>query len=577
MKRSLNVVVAVLGCLIASLAYGKVVVEGTRVIASTATAVAAFEGPALVSLKPAGADVEFIHKTVPGCALDVAFAHWAPLGKDKHETVTVRALSERAATVTVKGEDSERVLLITTDDRTNDICVTPSSVTNRRAVACVRWAIGLCPEASLILPVVNGLCVDVARPWPGSRRFDWPSQWNAQLAIAERGDFACMVHCEDTSMAFKTLNYVHEGDRRELGFETDVPGPIWNARAAGGITWRLNVYRGDWKIPATRYRDWLAKTYDLAAKRVGRPEWVQRITLALCWATPIPEMLDALAAVHPPDQTLIHLSQWRTDGYDINYPEYTPRPETIDYMKKAREMGFHVMPHFNYFCVYNKHPFFQVVRDFQIRNRHTNEPQGWYWPTETHDYTRMAYIHPGFSIWRRKFMETLLASCDQLQTDVAFTDQTLCTWNVDNCYVEGMNMNAGMWQMNEEFAAVRPDLVLVGEGLNEISFQRQCFAQAHILDGWTKVEQKQVETAHPICSFLWGDHCRLIGYFKLNPNDAEFDAATAVYERMGAIPTIITKDPKQIREMSEGTRRLFDAAKKAQATPSPASMPGAKH
>ena len=101
MKRNLHAAITVLSCLIASLAYGKVVVEGTRVIASTATAVATFEGPALVSLKPAGAEVEFIHQTVPGCALDVAFAHWAPLGHDKHETVTVHALSKWAATVTV--------------------------------------------------------------------------------------------------------------------------------------------------------------------------------------------------------------------------------------------------------------------------------------------------------------------------------------------------------------------------------------------------------------------------------------------------------------------------------------------
>jgi len=577
MRRGLNVVVAVLGCLIASFAYGKVVVEGTRVIASTATAVAAFEGPALVSLKPAGADVEFIHHTVPACAVDVIFSNETALGKDKHETVTARALSDRAATVTVKGADSERVLLITTDDRTNDICVTPSSVTTRRAVTSVRWTIGLCPEASLILPVTNGFRIDVDKPWPGTRRYDWPCHWNAQLVIAERGDFACMVHCEDTLMSFKTLNCLREGDRRELGFETEVPGPVWNERAAGGITWRLNMYRGDWKIPAARYRNWMAKTYDLAAKRADRPAWVQRITLALSWAHPIPEMLDALAAVHPPDETLIHLSHWRTDEYDLNYPEYTPNPKAIAYMKKARQMGFHVMPHFNYFCVYHKHPFFQEVRDYQVRDLRTNKPQGWYWPTDTHDYTRMAYIHPGFSIWRRKLMEKLLTACDQLETDVAFTDQTLWTWNVDNGDVEGMNMNAAMRKMHEEYAAARPDLVLVGEGLTELSFQRQSFAQGHIMDGWTKVDQKQVDAVHPICSFLWGDHCRLFGYFKLNPGQPEFDAAAATYARMGAIPTITTNSTKQIRKMPEGLKRIFDAAKKLRATRSPASMPGAKN
>jgi len=551
----------------------KVTVAGTKVMAETATTAAVFDGPALVSLKPVGADTEFIHATQPPVPLDTTYVNGDGYGHDKHETITAKALSDRAALVVVKGDDTERHLLVTTDAATNDICVTPSGMSNRRGLCSVRWTFGLHPRTSLVMPVVNGLRVDLGRPFPGDGRFAWPYQWNAQLVIVERASASLMVHCEDTTLHYKAMNLHREADRRELGFETENPGPLWDQRTAGGITWRLNTYRGDWKVPATRYRDWMARTYDLAAKRAGRPAWVDRITLALCWAAPNPEMLDALAAVHPPDQTIIHLANWRTDNYDVNYPEYTPTPEAIKYMKKARQMGFHVMPHFNYFAVWLKHPFFQEVRDFQYRSPRTNDPEGWYWPPQTYDYTRMAYIHTGLSLWRHKLIGVLLGACGPLQTDFAFIDQTLCTWNTDNAFVEGMNTVAGMKQLHDEFAMVRPDFVLGGEGCNEISFQREGFAQAHVHDGWANIDQRQVDASVPICSFLWAGHTKLVGYHKLKPGQPEFDATATVYERMGAIPTLITNDPKDVREMSPQLQRILARAK---GRPPPATTGPAK-
>jgi hypothetical protein len=550
-----------IACPIADSAPAAVVVDGSRIVVTSRTMRAEFDGPALVSLRPAGADIEFVHATRPAVSLDAVFCNWNLLGVDKKQTVTVKPLSDRAALVIVEGADSERHLLIGVDEATGDLLLTPSATTNRRALASVRWTIAWHEGVSLVLPCINGLRVDVDRPWPEARRFAWPFEWNAQLAIAERGGYACMVHSEDTARTFKALQLHRPEGRLELSFDVDVPGPIWPQRTAGGITWHVNVYEGDWKAPATRYRDWMARTYDLAGKRAHRPAWVRDITLAVCWARPRIDVLDALATVHPPEQTLIHLSRWRDEKYDVNYPDYTPSAETIAYMKAARERGFHVMPHFNYFACYYEHPFYPKVRDFQIRDARRNEPQGWHWPPDTHEYTRMAYIHPGFSIWRHKLIDVLLAACDRLGTDVAFIDQTLCTWNTDNGLVEGMTTIDGMVRLHEEFDMIRPGLVLVGEGLNEISFQRECFAQAHIHEGWSGIEAKHVESAHPICAFLWDGHTKLIGYFKLAPNDKFFDLAVATYERMGALPTLIVNTPEQVLEPSETTQRVLDAAK----------------
>lgn len=543
----------------------RVSVEGQKITVESREFDAVFDGAALVSLKSKGG-VEFLHQETPDVPLDVLFANQKMLGKDKHEECIVTQLSDVAARVVVAGEDSDRSLLITLDQATGDLCVVPRSKTSRRGVVSVRWNMSFHPNADVILPCVNGMLVKSDSDFPGNDRFTWPSRWNAQMIVSERDNYTCMVRSLDTTFKYKALCLARNGDKTTLGFESELVGPLWQNNTAGGVEWRINVYSGDWKVPASQYRDWLANTYNLEAKRAARPDWVDKIDFSIGWSSAVPAELDALAKVYPPERTLIHLSGWRTDEYDHNYPVYTPTKDTIAYMKKANEMGFKVMPHFNYFSVYYKNPFYQEVRDFQIRSAYDNEPQGWHWPPDTHDYTRMAYIHPGFGIWRRKLVEVVKEACDQLNAPVAFIDQTLCTWNTDNGLVENMTTVEGMWRLQEDFATIYPNMVLAGEGLNEISFQRECFAQGHIHDGWrTGLKQHNVDAAHSICSFLWGRHCRLVGYYHLTPGDPDTDLGLEVYRRMGAIPTLcrVSGNLERIDPSLPQIRKLLDLIKGA--------------
>ncbi|UCD29704.1 MAG: hypothetical protein JSV03_04265 [Planctomycetota bacterium] len=528
---------------------------------STPTIQAVFEGPVLQSLRPANSEVEFAQSGANVLGLDLLYLNSELLGTDKLQTVRVIRISDFAARIEVSGADSMRTLFVAVDADTGDIRITADGLSNRRGLRAVRWTLPVHGDVTVILPIINGAQFRTSQSEPHSRRYAWPFEWNAQLAILQRAAHCVMVHCEDQVYQFKALHLDRHPERTDLGFESEPPGPLWENRTAGGIEWRINAYRGDWRIPATRYKQWMERTYRLAELERHRPAWVKNITLAVCWAGPIVEMLDALASVHPPTQTLIHLSDWRTDKYDVNYPDYVPTEKALQYMTKARQMGFHVMPHFNYFSVYYKHPFYQTVRDFQIRSVDRNIPDGWHWPPQTHDYTRMGYIHPGLGAWRNKLMDVVYEACGKLGTDTVFLDQTFCSWNTDNGLVQGMNTIVGMRQLEADILAAQPGMVLAGEGLTEVSFQHQCFAQGHIYDGWGKLEQRHLDLQHGICQFLWGDHARLIGYYHLTPGGEDFDKGITVYERMGAVPTIITNNPMHLRKPSELTRRILDRAK----------------
>ena len=534
--------------------------DGKTLTAESPTFIARFDGASLTSVVSRHTGTEFCRAGASGFPLELCYVHGDSLAHDKHQHVAVRRLSDLAARVIITGSDSDRELLVWLDSQTGDLCVQPSGQGARRGVLSVRWNIPIAREAALVLPCINGILVEAGRPFPGNDRFAWPFRWNAQLAIAERGGASLMIHSEDTSCKFKALNLRREDGQATLGFESEQVGPVWDNRTAGGTAWRLNVYDGGWQNPAGRHRDWLGRTYSLEQKRKARPAWVDDIRFSVGWADAKPECLDALARIYDPKQTLIHLSGWRTSKYDVDYPDYFPSDDAKAYMQKANAMGFRVMPHFNFFACFNDHPLFAKLRDWQIRDVTRNEPQGWYWPPDTHDYTRMGYIHPGLGLWRRILIDALREACTAVAAPGAFIDQTLCTWNTDNGIVENMTTVEGMRQLQEECVAIDPAMVLAGEGSNEISFQRQCFAQGHIHDGWGDLRPEHVPAAHPVCSFLWQGHTRLIGYYHLTPGGKDTDLGIEVYRKMGAIPTIICNKPELITMDQPQVRRLVELA-----------------
>jgi hypothetical protein len=515
--------------------------EGNRFWIDAPQFVAQWEGASLVSVISKQDGSEFCRQGTH-YPLQLYYVHENTLDADKHQKTEVQVISEWAARVILSGADSERELLVHLDPTNGDLCVTPSGQSARRGVAAIRWNIAFAPETTLILPCVNGLKVDTAHTLPRSKRFPWPFTWNAQLAIAQRNNSSLMVHTEDTRCKFKALDLKRdETGSSTLGFESEQVGPLWDNRSAGGVEWRLNVYTGDWQTPATRYREWLNKTYPLAANRASRPAWVNDISLNIMWAGTNPVLLDRLAKVYPPNNVLIMMASWRTSPFDINYPDYYPTSETRAFMAQANAMGYHVMPYFNFFSCSNDHTLFGSLRDWQERSPYKNEPQGWYWPPDTHDYTRNGYIHPGLAHWRRILIDRARSACLGMGTDIAFIDQTLCTWNTDNGLVENMTTVEGLDRLQAEFAAIQPDLVLAGEGCNEISFQREAFAQAHIhetIHPGGVLTQEHVEISVPICAFLWRGHTSLLGYYHLDAWEKDMALGIEVYRNLGAMPTL---------------------------------------
>ena len=240
--------------------------------------------------------------------------------------------------------------------------------------------------------------------------------WEAGLAILQGKAGGFWVHAQDTRYRYKALKVGTAKDVQCLGFDTEAYGPIDGNLAAGGLCWRINVFQGDWQVPAREYRQWLWQAYDLQPRQDRRKPWVQDLSLAIGWCDGEPELLDALAARVDPKKILIHFSNWRMDAYDENYPTYAASDRARAFIAKGSAMGFHILPHCNSIDMDPTHPAYAALRDFQYRHIATKALQGWAWDNEKHVSLSvpnsnvallenrprkvMVKIHPGLSMWR---------------------------------------------------------------------------------------------------------------------------------------------------------------------------------
>ncbi len=346
----------------------------------------------------------------------------------------------------------------------------------------------------LVAPLYQGVSLAMDDGLIKNTHWVWPQGWEAGLAVFQTGAGGFWVHVEDERYRYKALHVGSAADAFMAGFDTEGYGPMDDNLAAGGLAWRVNVYQGDWKTPAARYRDWLWKAYSLEREERRRPEWVQRLGMAISWCPGEVAILEAIAKQADPKRVLIHFSNWRTDAYDENYPTYEPSENALKFLARARQLGFHVMPHFNTLETDPNNEVYPQLRDVSYREIESKRLQGWSWVNRRaigvpesnasrlshRSHKVMVKIHPGLSMWRSILCERILAAARKASLNEVFVDVALVTGNLHNSLVENTTSSEGMKKLIREIGEVGGGLQVGAEGLNEIIFQGLSFAQVHL-------------------------------------------------------------------------------------------------
>lgn len=558
----------------------QVSVKDNRVYVETQTLNAVIEKGILTSLKSNLTGEEFIDKPdiTNYRALQLLYIRneTVEINEEKFGSIETHPISGQKAEIVFHGWDGDGVIFISADQETGDLLIEPSAYSSRPGVLACRWNItGLRPDLDLVAPFFQGVKLKLDDPLIKNNRWRWPFAWEAGLAIFQSQEGGFWIHTRDDKYRFKALQTGTISDPYSVGLDSEAYGPIDNNLGSGGICWRINTYRGDWHTPAEKYRQWYWKAYDLGQEERKRQPWIYDIKLAIAWCPGKTEILDALAKKVPPEKVLLHFPEWRTDGYDENYPDYVANDNAKVFIKKCRQMGYHVMPHFNSIDMDPSNPVYSRVRDFPYRDVETKQLQGWSWYKDrvigvpesnmnrlnNRDKKVMVKIHPGLSMWRSVLGERILRNAQELPLDTIFIDVTLCMWNINNCIVESMAPTEGMNRLIRHVAGLGNGLVVGGEGLNEITAQGESFGQAHLFKSWqTSTEGLERAGGCDLNEFLFGKLCRTFGYSGLSGKNKDEELRMQIHLEHGAIPTITIDSEKEIINPNPAVKRMLDLA-----------------
>lgn len=562
---------------------GKVMikVDGNIITVTTKSQTAVFSSGVLVSLSDKTGR-KYIENDGSGEALYIVYRsnEQIPLKNTGHGTVTARKISETEAEYFLEAWDGDGVIDISEDRETGDIVIEPEVTSARSGIIAARLPFtGIDDNLNLIAPFYQGINMRPDDELLTGRKWTWPKDWEAGFAIMcdnESGD-GFWVHTRDSSYRPKSMMTGQGTSKADIAFDSEAFGPIDENRSAGGLAWRINVFKGGWRVPAGIYRDWLWKAYDLEKEESRRREWTKDISFAVSWCPSSIDYIDELTKHVDPRKTLLHLPGWRKFGYDQNYPDYTPSDSFKEFIAYAENKGFRCMPHANSIDMDPSMPEYRFLQDFKYRELESGRFLGWGYEegkilgvpssNKALDVNRernvMVKIHPGLAIWRSILTKRIDEALDQLNriTDAIFIDVTLCSWNLMNALVDNTTSMEGMKKLISQVEGIGDGLVVGGEGLNEITMQNLSFAQAHLFDSH-HATRNGLERCGGIDlnNYVFGRLCRTIGYSNLNGQTENAVLRERIHEEHGAIPTITDVSIENLRSPNKELKRVFDLA-----------------
>ena len=456
-----------------------------------------------------------------------------------HATLTAaRKIAPLKAEMLFRQGQNEFRLFIEVDARSGDLLLEQEGTSDTAGVYGVQWGCGNLDVGNLdlILPAEGGQVIDATSPVT-SRSFNYPGSWEVQLAILQGEQGGFFVRGADATFQFKTLHYEKDIESFALGFETQNQAPFDALTSAQSVTWRLNTYSGDWRVPARQYRDWMERTFK-PWRLDEMPTWVQDIGLVVIYFGLDVGILDRLAEQVDPTKTLLYVGGWRKDSYDENYPNYTAKPEFGGFVKKAHQHGFRVMPHVNLVGVSTYHPLYAELQKFQFRDPWNGNLYGWRWEQTDAPY-RHAFINLANSTFRKILVQQLKNVWEKYKVDAFHLDVSHWVTNDANGLIEGVNAGQGNVLMHRELAEAMPGVVFSGEHLHEVTFFRESFAQRWKLPPeWDPTPRG---TPHPIGAFLFSPYTLPYGYLRLpNPDRGPqlYQEYLDAYENWGVLPTL---------------------------------------
>ena len=459
-----------------------------------------------------------------------------------------------------RDNEVELRLLISIDSQTGDLLVRQRVFSEMGGINAIMWGFSNLSHTvvDVIAPVYGGQILTEE-----SKRYYYPRSWESQLAILQGQRGGVFVRSDDAQYHFKTLEYSTEGDSFSLNFWQIPPVPFEHQKQVTTATWRLNAYQGDWHVPALAYREWMHEALR-PVDRTQMPDWVDDIELVITHADPLEKVgvsvIRILYRLVDPEKTLLYVTGWRKPGWRWNYPDYTPTDNFGEFLKEAHNYGFKVMLHTNMVAVAPTNPLYADLAKYQVIDPNTGEKYGGYLDDPNTPPSRSyVWINPASRAFRKMLVDRLKSVWETYNVDAFHLDISHSIHN--NALIDGLTMAEGNILLHQELRKAMPGVVLGGEGLNDVTFLYESFAQRGFKSGWIG------KPVHPIGSFLFSPYTKLYGHLGFpNPDrDPElFQAYQDGYKVWNVIPTLRLDGVSDLELDRIETHKVLELARERQ-------------
>ena len=434
------------------------------------------------------------------------------------ESLKVEKISPLTVKLTARWHQSTLIMWVAIDVLTGDLIIRQEGFSDQTGVSTIRWGIGNLDydQVSLIVPGRGGKIINSenAENW----YWTYPSRWwQVPLAVAQGTLGGCFVMSEDETDQFQALGHWpgRKSNTFGIGFNTHNFFPFEEHQHITSAIWRFNTYRGDWQVPAERYRQGMIQRN---ASRLARPPaWVKDIQLVVAYCSlnrNYIRMLDFLAQQINPKNVLISCrGGWKQENFGA-------------FVSEAKARGFRISVYEGFQFVDQDHPRYAEWEPYFYRSE-TGEIQGWEF-----EQGGPAYINPAASTYRKSHVQVLKNVQETYNIDVMHLDVNHFIEN--HAPIDGLTPIQGNMLLHEELIAAMPDIVFSGEFIHAVTAPYVAF--------YGRGDHTGYGDPHPISDFLFSQWSLATGhnlnYLRREGERHIMNEFIQVYKQSDVIPTI---------------------------------------
>ena len=251
---------------------------------------------------------------------------------------------------------------------------------------------------------------------------------------------------------------------------------------------RLRAYREHWADAVDPYVKWMEHGAGFVPLEKKSPAWIKDIQVQAYVRVGDFDGLESLARRVDPARTMIgRMVGWRVHPMDLGYPDYRVNETAKRWIRRARELGFHVGTHFNTAGVSknNAELLQRFERGFAVIGTDAQGNKQYY---EIDGAGRHRYCSTALKDWR-DYLIAQMREAVEVGVDLIYIDESMAATGA--FIVDGMTAIEGLMTLEKEILEAYPQVAVETEQFNPMANRHAAFTLS------------QMPLGHPLSGYIF--------------------------------------------------------------------------